>query len=670
MSILTNNQGTATVDAFGFGMSFIDMGMGHSRRKRARNSQDWPKQAEKGKIESMSGSTLSVRLSTHARCAQLEDIDLAAKAAEGDGTAFAELYDRYEKKAFNFCYRLTGSMDDAADATQQAFLSVLERLPNLQKDDLNFPAYLLTVARHASYRLMEKRKRSEPTDSIPEPSSGGSGSVGSGGSGWDPVDPHDDPERAVMLDSQQEEIRAANERLPERQREALALRELENLSYDEIAEVMGMNRNSVAQLISRARIGLRDELRSSALLSISAVSPECERALPLISMRQDGQLESESDAVWLDAHLATCQTCLTSREAMQEAGTSYRAWMPIAPAVWLFKDTVAKAAELVGADWSEVQRPGNDGDSGDSGLERGKDGQQVTGPALQRLAHRFGFAGIKKQGKRLIQGSGPLGVLLLFLLPFSVAMAVLEGGKVFREGTSEQQAQEVSVSGAEAGSSSGGEEVNGGSKSQSGVDTASTDTPSPSDGSKDSNGSSDSDDEGKANDSSEDGSFASVSSGSDTDTSRGSRTRTRRLPGLVNGGSGSGGAGSNPGSDDSSKDSNGGDSGQRQRTTRRTNLTTPGSRDSSGSDGGRDNNSSSGTGDGQENTGTQPTDSTGPTTGSPTDTGGRDGSGGEPTSGGDDTPTRDGGSTGGDTRDEDSRTRDGSGRSFNSLPRP
>jgi DNA-binding CsgD family transcriptional regulator len=143
--------------------------------------------------------------------------------------------------------------------------------------------------------------------------------------------------------------------LPERQREALALRELEELSYDEIAEIMDMNRNSVAQLISRARISLRDELRGGALASIAVSSPECERALPLIAMRDDGQLDVESDdSAWLDGHMSSCHTCRLGLEAMQEAGTSYRAWTPIAAAPWLFKETLAKAAELTGSDWSET----------------------------------------------------------------------------------------------------------------------------------------------------------------------------------------------------------------------------------------------------------------------------------------------------------------------------
>ena len=99
-----------------------------------------------------------------------------------------------------------------------------------------------------------------------------------------------------------EEIRAANAALPERQREVLALRELEELSYDEIAEIMEMNRNSVAQLISRARINLRDALRGTALASIATSSPDCERAIAQIAAGHDGQEEAGGDS--LDDHVA------------------------------------------------------------------------------------------------------------------------------------------------------------------------------------------------------------------------------------------------------------------------------------------------------------------------------------------------------------------------------
>lgn len=129
------------------------------------------------------------------------------------------------------------------------------------------------------------------------------------------------------LNSPDDEVRQAIGRLPTRQREALELLELEGLSYDEIATKLGTGPGSVAQLISRARINLYDELRGTPLASIAAPSAECERALPLIAAREDGQLDTASggDATWLDAHLADCDRCRPAVEQMAEAAAFYRA---------------------------------------------------------------------------------------------------------------------------------------------------------------------------------------------------------------------------------------------------------------------------------------------------------------------------------------------------------
>ena len=272
------------------------------------------------------------------------DEALARRAAAGDGAAFATLYDRYERRAYNLCYRITGSAEDAADATQETFAAVLERLPRLEGRELNFASYVMTAARNASYDAIARRKRVAPAGDIPDSAV----PVGAGGE-------LDRPERHALRAAHQEQIRAANESLPPRQREVLALRELEGLSYDDVAEVMGMNRNSVAQLISRARINLRDSLRQTALGSVAPASPLCERALPLLALRQDDALDDEPSA-WLAEHLAGCGTCRVRIEAMEEAGVAYRQWLPLVPALWLRGEATAHAAERVGADWSRPRR--------------------------------------------------------------------------------------------------------------------------------------------------------------------------------------------------------------------------------------------------------------------------------------------------------------------------
>ncbi|MEZ5076933.1 MAG: sigma-70 family RNA polymerase sigma factor [Solirubrobacterales bacterium] len=284
---------------------------------------------------------------------EAEEARLARAAASGDGDAFATLYERYAQRAFNLALRVSGSEQDAADAVQDAFLNVMRRLPELGDRELSFGSYLFAATRNATYDLMRRQQRTRPSGSISE-SAVPLGS-GAGGLGLDPGDPDEDPDRRTLLSSQREEIQEANARLPERQREALALRELEEMSYDEIAAVMDLNRNSVAQLISRARISLRDELRHTMLASIAASSPDCERALPLIATRDDGQLDPGSeDAAWLAAHLGGCETCGLATEAMQEAGASYRLWVPVALTPLLFRETMARAAQLTDSDWGEV----------------------------------------------------------------------------------------------------------------------------------------------------------------------------------------------------------------------------------------------------------------------------------------------------------------------------
>ena len=266
---------------------------------------------------------------------------------------------RYEQRAFNFAYRIVGSETAAVDAVQAAFLNVTRRPLGVDDREPAFRTHLFTATRNACYDLMHGRQDRRPSETILEEGNG---------------------------------VREAGMRLPEHQREALALRGLEELSYDEIATIMEIHRNSVAQLISRARINLHDELRGNVLASVAAPSPECERALPLIAARDDGQLEAASgDATWLDAHLTGCNRCQLGVEVMQEAAASYRTWAPIA-APRLLEETTVLAAELA---------PGTSGRAAPS-----------AGPGRRRTPRR-----------RLALAAGPVALLLLA----GVAAAVFAG---------------------------------------------------------------------------------------------------------------------------------------------------------------------------------------------------------------------------------------------------
>jgi RNA polymerase sigma factor (sigma-70 family) len=277
-----------------------------------------------------------------------EEAHLAGAAAAGDADAFAALYVRYEQRLFNLAYRITGSEALAADAVRDAFLSAMGTARSAG-DDFAVGSYLFAATRGACHEMVRGGQRTRSADPIAAPAAMAGPDVAG------PGRPEANGEHALGLAAQQEEVRTASMHLPERQREVLALCALEGFSYEEIARIMETKPATVAQLVSRARINLRDELRGTALASIAAPSPECERALPLIAMREDGQLESASrEAAWLDSHIGDCERCRSAVEATEEADASYRGWLPIAAPAWLIGETMAKAAALADADWSEA----------------------------------------------------------------------------------------------------------------------------------------------------------------------------------------------------------------------------------------------------------------------------------------------------------------------------
>jgi RNA polymerase sigma factor (sigma-70 family) len=270
---------------------------------------------------------------------------LVQEAAAGSGVSYGTLYDRYATQVFNYSLRLTGSPEDAADATQEAFVNVLRRLQADDRPVLDFSSYLFAAARNESYSLMRQRARQRPSESPPE-------EVGR------VADVDTDPERAALLRDTQEAVQKANAKLAPRHREALALREVAGRSYDEVAEIMGITPNAAAQLIWRARTKLREALTAGAVASVVATSEDCEWAQLLLSKVQDGEPVDEADRVWLEEHLDECGSCQTANRMLLEAGASYRLWVPVALLAGMRTDTLTAAGGVVGADWSGVAASG------------------------------------------------------------------------------------------------------------------------------------------------------------------------------------------------------------------------------------------------------------------------------------------------------------------------
>jgi RNA polymerase sigma factor (sigma-70 family) len=272
----------------------------------------------------------------------LADAVLVRRLRQRDRTAWDQVYAEYSPRLYAYAQRLVANPHDADDLVQETFVRALPRLDKLDPDTVELGPYLFTTLRNVFLKSVERRKRAEPVADVPEP--------------LEPAPIEDDPERSTLLHGQQDEVRVANARLAPRQRLVLALRELEDKSYAEIGEVVGLNENAVAQLISRARESLRTELRL-AQVDPSRLPEECRAFLPLLSRHLDGQLRGEQLARTL-THLEGCERCQEALDSMREAQRRYRTLLPLP---WLAEDEAKAAidAELTSAGyWSRPARRG------------------------------------------------------------------------------------------------------------------------------------------------------------------------------------------------------------------------------------------------------------------------------------------------------------------------
>ncbi|HET8645270.1 MAG TPA: sigma-70 family RNA polymerase sigma factor [Vicinamibacteria bacterium] len=185
------------------------------------------------------------------------DEDLAARAAAGDEPAFESLVLRYQDRAHGLACRLVGPGSDAQDVLQEAFLSVYRHLGSF-RGQARFSTWLYRIVTNAA--LMQRRaRRRRPAESLeaflPRFDAGGR-HLG------EPADLEAAAHVEESLDHRTLAARAHEgiERLPELYREAFVLRDLEEMTTAEVAEVLGVSAEVVRQRVHRARLMLRGYL--------------------------------------------------------------------------------------------------------------------------------------------------------------------------------------------------------------------------------------------------------------------------------------------------------------------------------------------------------------------------------------------------------------------------
>ena len=173
---------------------------------------------------------------------ELDDAALAARASGGSREAFGELVSRHQAAVRRVARAVTGDEHDADDAAQEAFLSALDRLETYDRKR-PFGPWLMRIATNAAIDLLRRRavRRAEPLDEALTASS-----------------------RSPARDAEHMELRAALATalaaLPERQRAAVTLFDLEGYAHAEIADILGVPEGTVRSDVFHARRKLRESL--------------------------------------------------------------------------------------------------------------------------------------------------------------------------------------------------------------------------------------------------------------------------------------------------------------------------------------------------------------------------------------------------------------------------
>jgi RNA polymerase sigma-70 factor (ECF subfamily) len=187
-----------------------------------------------------------------------EERRLIAESQSGNLDAFNRIVALYQGRIYNQCYRMLNEAEAAADAAQDTFLSAFHKLRSFRGG--SFRSWILRIATNTCYDVLRARKRRPTTslDAAMEPDEGIPA--------FDPPAPGESPGEVA----ERHELGATLQRclalLPDDQRTAVILSDIQGMNYQEIAEITHANLGTVKSRLSRGRARLRDMLKEMELL--------------------------------------------------------------------------------------------------------------------------------------------------------------------------------------------------------------------------------------------------------------------------------------------------------------------------------------------------------------------------------------------------------------------
>lgn len=193
------------------------------------------------------------------------DLILVERVQAGDREAFSLLVSKYQRKLLRLVMRLVRDPADAEDVAQEAFVKAYRALPNFRGDSAFYTwLYRIGVNTAKNWLVANGRRMPTVTDiSGATDDEDGGGGIDEGGL----LRNDETPERLLLSKQIGETVNAAMDALPDDLRTAISLREIEGLSYEEIAQVMDCPIGTVRSRIFRAREAIATRLRP--LLDVS-----------------------------------------------------------------------------------------------------------------------------------------------------------------------------------------------------------------------------------------------------------------------------------------------------------------------------------------------------------------------------------------------------------------
>jgi RNA polymerase sigma-70 factor (ECF subfamily) len=187
----------------------------------------------------------------------VDDRDLVERARARDIAAFEALAARFQSKVYGLALRMTGDPRDAEEILQETFLSAWQNLPGFRGESA-FGSWLYRIC--ANFALMRLRRRKlegeQERDGLPEPRFDAEGTLLSTPS----YDWSRGTEEKALDHELRRAIEAATARLPDEYRTVFLLKDIEGLSYEEIAQSLGLTVPAVKSRLHRARLALREAI--------------------------------------------------------------------------------------------------------------------------------------------------------------------------------------------------------------------------------------------------------------------------------------------------------------------------------------------------------------------------------------------------------------------------